>query len=75
MSKAKLVKIAELTGLNFCDEDCDCGENNQLWWFPTGGAGKAEPIAEGWMNGATSEDIWEWLKKNGHVKAKAGGRQ
>lgn len=29
------VTIARLTGLNFCDRNCGCGENSQLWYFPT----------------------------------------
>ena len=61
--------IRELTGLQFCDKNCDCGEdkNNQLWWFPPGQyAGRYLPEwVPSWMNGADSYDIWRWLVENG----------
>jgi hypothetical protein len=75
MAKKKLprywkVKIHEITGLNFCDRYCGCGENNQLWWFPvgTGSFCFTPEWLPAWMNGSSTESIWEWLVKNGKIK-------
>ena len=68
--KSRNRKIAELTGLNFCDENCGCGENNRLWWFPSGvlpGYGAVPKWVPGWMNGADSDEIWNWLQENRKV--------
>lgn len=57
--------IARLTGLHFCDRDCGCGDNNQLWWFPPGVMYRSVPKwVPGWMNGADTHEIWRWLVEN-----------
>ena len=60
-------RIHEITHLNFCDEDCDCGENNQLWWVPvTASERRCMPEwVPGWMNGVDTDEIWQWLVQNG----------
>ncbi len=63
-------EIAALTGLRFCDRLCDCGANNQLWWFPAGPetCRKWCPSwVPSWMNGACTQEIWRWLVENGKV--------
>jgi hypothetical protein len=68
-------EIAAITGLNFCDRDCSCGENNQLWWFPTpSGRGVPEWVPD-WMNGVDSYEIWQWLVENDRVPPKRRGRE
>ena len=59
--------IAHITGLNFCGRDCGCGANSQLWFFPVGG-GYPKPWVPVWMNGAATEEIWEWLVESGKVR-------
>ncbi len=59
--------IHRLTGLNFCDRNCGCGENNELWWFPGGGSSTVAEWIPGWMNGCDTEEIWRWLVENGKV--------
>jgi hypothetical protein len=59
------VTIGRLTGLNFCDRSCGCGENNGLWWFPTPGGGGVPDWVPGWMNGGDTHEIWRWLVANG----------
>lgn len=59
-------KISEVTGLNFCGEDCGCGENAQLWYFDTP-RHRGPDWVPGWMNGADTDSIWEWLVENGKV--------
>lgn len=68
-------EIAAITGLNFCDRDCGCGEANGLWWFSTPRSTSPEWVP-GWMNGADSHEIWRWLVENGKVprKRKRRGR-
>lgn len=66
----KLQLIARVTGMNFCDRYCDCGQNNRLWWFPVGG-GHVRSWVPGWMNGGTTEEIWEWLVEHGKVRRRA----
>jgi len=61
--------IRELTGLKFCDRDCSCGQNNQLWWFTFGiterkSLGIPEWVPD-WMNGGDTNEIWRWLCENG----------
>lgn len=57
--------IAGITGLQFCDRDCGCGENNQLWWFPPGTGWRGLPEwVPGWMNGGDTNEIWDWLVEN-----------
>ncbi len=58
--------IAELTGLLYCDRDCYCGENNNLWWDHGG----SEDWVPSWMNGGDTHEIWQWLVENGKVPAK-----
>jgi hypothetical protein len=62
--------IYDLTGLNFCGEDCGCGENSQLWYFPPGQM--SERIAA-WVprsfNGVDTQEIWQWLVENKRVPA------
>src|SRR4051812_21425909 len=55
-------RIHELTGLNFCDRTCGCGENNRLWWFPVTAAGLRQmpDWVPGWMNGGETFEIWKW---------------
>jgi len=62
--------IARVTGLNFCGCDCGCGQNNRLWWFPVGG-GRENPWVPGWMNGAPTEESWEWLLDHEKGRRKA----
>jgi hypothetical protein len=59
--------IAALTGLQFCDRSCGCGENNGLWWFPVeADARRAMPAwVPGWMNGGPTEEVWAWLVREG----------
>jgi hypothetical protein len=57
--------IHRLTGLNYCDRSCGCGEANGLWWFPTRSAAGVPDWVPGWMNGADTHEIWRWLVKNG----------
>lgn len=59
-------RIHEVTHLNFCDEACNCGENNQLWWFPvTASERRAMPRwVPSWMNGGDTHEIWRWLDQN-----------
>ena len=59
--------IARVTGLHFCGRRCGCGANNRLWWYPLGG-GHEKPWVPGWMNGAATEEIWEWLIEHGKVR-------
>jgi hypothetical protein len=63
--RSKIDIIYDLTGLNYCDEDCGCGENAQLWYLPPGqyGVGIADWVPE-WMNGVSTDEIWEWLVQN-----------
>jgi hypothetical protein len=61
--------ISAITGLNYCDEYCGCGENAQLWYFPTPGGGSAEDWVPGWMNGVDSYEIWAWLVENGRARS------
>lgn len=61
------VAIKKITGLNFCDRDCDCGENNQKWYFPSGSLRQNMPEwVPGWMNGVDTYEVWNWLVENGH---------
>jgi hypothetical protein len=62
--------IAELTGMTFCDEDCGCGENSQLWFTPTP-CGWVPDWLPGWMNGCDTDEIWNWLVENGRTKAES----
>ena len=57
--------IAEKLKLSFCDRDCGCGENNQLWWYEVGRT-DLDKIPD-WMNGVTTEEVWEWLIETGQV--------
>lgn len=61
-------RINRITGLKFCDRDCGCGENNQLWWFPVQQGYSPPAWVPGWMNGADSFEIWRWLVKNQKTK-------
>lgn len=59
--------IRRLTGMNFCDRNCGCGENSRLWWFPVGCCTCRYAVPKWlpcWMNGATTEDVWQWLVKH-----------
>lgn len=67
MAKMTLT-IARLTSLNFCDRSCGCGENNQLWWFPTPDRTSVPIWVPVWMNGADTDEIWNWLVENGKIK-------
>jgi hypothetical protein len=60
------VAISRLTGLNYCDRECGCGDNNQLWWFPCdpGSRHGVPQWVPGWMNGADTDSIWSWLVEN-----------
>jgi len=58
--------IAAITGLNFCDRSCPCGEANELWWTSTPGSTSPDWLP-GWMNGVDSYEIWQWLIENGRV--------
>jgi hypothetical protein len=60
--------ISQLTGLQFCDRSCECGKNNQLWWFPMGRCESVPSWVPGWMNGADTQSVWKWLVKNGRNK-------
>lgn len=57
--------IRRITRLNFCDRDCGCGENSQLWYFPTPNSDGVPDWVPGWMNGVDSHEIWRWLVENG----------
>jgi hypothetical protein len=60
--------IGRITGLNFCDRNCGCGDNNQLWWSPVPpGCGNVPEWVPEWMNGADTHEIWQWLVENGHA--------
>jgi hypothetical protein len=59
-------KIHAITQLHFCDHQCPCGENNQLWWFPPSPLNCPDWLPS-WMNGADSFEIWQWLVQNGKV--------
>jgi hypothetical protein len=62
------MKISRITGLNFCDRNCDCGENSELWFYPPGLESRdMEDWVPCWMNGADTNDIWNWLVENGRV--------
>jgi hypothetical protein len=64
------VQIATLTGLRFCDRECGCGENSQLWWFPASPSAcrsQCPSWVPGWMNGADTDEIWRWLVAAGKV--------
>ncbi len=64
------VVIHDLTGLRYCDRDCDCGENNELWWWPDpGDGGRVPDWLPGWTNGSDTFSIWDWLVENGKVGA------
>ncbi len=63
---ARMQLIHHATGLNFCDQHCPCGQNNQLWWTPTWGNGEVPEWAL-WMNGVDTDSIWSWLVENGKV--------
>ena len=74
MNSAIIKTIADLTGLNFCDENCCCGENSQLWFFPAGGGPGQDEVPEwvpGWMHGSDTDEIWEWIRDayNDHLPA------
>ena len=61
------VAIRSLTGLNYCDHSCGCGENNELWWFPVTTHDHEPSWVPGWMNGADTFEIWRWLVEEGHA--------
>lgn len=56
-------RIHEITGLNYCDRDCDCGENNQLWWVPVCGDPLPEWVQE--FNGCDTFEIWNEIVAQG----------
>lgn len=56
--------IARITGMVFCDRDCGCGENNELWWFPPMSRDGVPDWVPSWMNGCDSDEIWQWLVQN-----------
>lgn len=58
--------ISDITGLNFCDKQCGCGEANAHWWFPV--CGQPEDWVPGWMNGVGTDEVWDWLVENGRTK-------
>lgn len=60
-------RIAKITGLNFCDRYCDCGENNQLFWSPVSQGPLPEWVPD-WMNGGDPDEIWRWLVENGKTE-------
>lgn len=60
--------IHRLTGLNFCDRSCGCGDNNQLWWFPVHSRDSLPDWLPGNLNGIDTESLWRWLVRNGHDK-------
>jgi hypothetical protein len=62
------VEIGRITGLNFCDRTCGCGDNNELWWFPV--CADVDDWVPGWMNGADSHEIWDWLVEHDKVPKK-----
>lgn len=65
------VEISRITGLRFCDRECGCGENSQLWFTPVPGDYDGTPDwIPGWMNGCGTDEIWEWLVENGKVPPK-----
>jgi hypothetical protein len=61
--------IANLTGLHFCDRHCGCSSGSNLWWWPvTPDQRRLLPDwLEGWTNGATTEDIFDWLGRIGKL--------
>lgn len=61
------VVISRLTGLNYCDRSCPCGENNMLWWFPTPSHRGVPEWVPGWMNGVDTYEVWRWLVENGRA--------
>lgn len=63
-------EIGSITGLNYCDRECGCGENNQLWWLPTPDRSGIPDWVPGWMNGIDSFEIWRWLVANGKTPKK-----
>lgn len=67
-------EIAAITGLNYCDRDCGCGENNQLWWSSVPGSTSPDWVP-GWMNGADGHTIWRWLVKHGKVPPRRARRR
>jgi hypothetical protein len=74
MRKPKLPRywkreISRITGLHFCDRSCGCGDANQLWWFPVApNRGGIPSWVPGWMNGADTSSVWNWLAQNGHAQ-------
>lgn len=61
--------IEKVTGLCFCDRECGCGENNQLWWFPPPlwSACMFPAWLPGRMNEAEIRSVWRWLVEHGKV--------
>lgn len=61
-------QIRKLTGLEFCDANCNCDEpNKQLWYWPPGLMSRGLPKwLPGWTNGVDTDELWDWLVENGH---------
>lgn len=60
------ITIRRITGLQFCDRECDCGETPSYLWYKQTPSGSKEWLP-GWMNGVTTEDVWKWLVENGRI--------
>ena len=65
MTPEQIDTIAEITGLNYCGENCGCGDNSGLFFEDT----QDEPHEwlPDWMNGSAPEDVWEWLVESGRL--------
>lgn len=65
--KEFIQKLCEATGLNYCDEDCDCGDNSELLFFPV--CGDTPDWLPDWMNGVGYCEAYDWLVREAVVNA------
>jgi hypothetical protein len=67
MQISRIKEIEELTGLVFCDENCPCGNNDQL--FKTVPGNDVPDWLPDWMNCAEPESVGKWLIDNGKLSS------
>jgi hypothetical protein len=65
MQTERIKEIEDLTGLVLCDENCPCGQNDQL--FKTVPGNDVPDWLPDWMNCADPESVEKWLVDNGKL--------
>lgn len=60
MSERDLIRrLCDVTGMNYCNKDCDCGDNAELMFWPVGG--EVPEWLPDWTNGTGYMEVYNWL--------------